>query len=182
MQFLVLIFSVDVLRKSSDAFPLSPYFNLLHIMTTAKHTAPSPARSKRQTRDRDRDFLKDCESVLCRYARLGRSATPRRVVEEVLACRAPYYYVSLDHALSVVSHLLCNRVMHRPHKTPCARNMWKEITLKVKEIFDATPGVTLTDCVSQVLIKGDASSYFITRPYALRIYRNYLRLKLSRHE
>ena len=129
-------------------------------------------RRRSLTRRRDAHFAKACEAVIERYRRLGREVSDRIVVEEVLRSKAPEYYISLDHCLDTIGRLLAARRPKSPVRSTLRRALWDELVERVKTEANRRRRASLTQCVARVLARGEASGYFISTEYALRIFHN----------
>ena len=100
----------------------------------------------------------------------GRVITLDEAVGEVIDGAAPAYFVEFDSAyeriLDYVKTGSSTKVVN-----PLKRAMYAEITRKCLAILARRPYLSISDVLARVLTAETASSFFITKAYALRRLR-----------
>lgn len=133
---------------------------------------PNPITAQNR-RLRQSHFFDRCRQISRRAIADGTTLSARQIVDLALKSPAPSYYVEYTYALRQLSrpHPLDN------HGTSPRNLMWSEIRHRVNSRRQKHPHLSLGQALSLTLAEGNASSFFISPPYALRLYYRLLHQK-----
>lgn len=124
---------------------------------------------------KEHDFVKACMEVLKRPEVIVKRLSASEIVELALKMNAPDYYVSYSHASARIQAM-----MKHPHKRVDSEGkplhqLWQEIFEKSSAILNSRRWISLDRAVAIVLERGNASSFFLSKSAAMRIFRKYFR-------
>lgn len=124
------------------------------------------------TEQRNREFMRAVRREKQQRYERGEAVTVEGVIRAVLEQEAPGYYVSYRYARRAVGDLISRGVIERYSgklRRHSRRDMMIEIGRKCKGIMERR-GVRLGEALTEVLVGGRASSFFMTRAYAKQLY------------
>lgn len=122
---------------------------------------------------RQSQFFQLCRQISRRSIADGTKLSARQIVDIALKSPAPSYYVEYTYALRRLS-----RPLPTGTRCPSPRNlMWNEISRRVNNRRQNRPNLSLGQALSLILAEGNASSFFISPAYALRLYYRLLSQK-----
>lgn len=123
------------------------------------------------TRRKESDFVEVCRRIIKKPRDIRQVLTANEVIDLALKSRAPGYYVSALHAAAKVNAMV-NHPADGDTLSP-ARKKWQEIMSRAEMIVDNRPWLTLEKAVALVVEQGNASSFFMSRSTAQKIFRRH---------
>jgi hypothetical protein len=113
---------------------------------------------------RDREFLAECRRLRDAAAARRENPTNSQIVGQAILARPSCYHVSYDYALSAIYRHRAGQ--RQPRGT--RRLMWDELQAKVAAKTNSRRNIG--QALADVLASSRPSRFFISQPYALRLY------------
>lgn len=121
---------------------------------------------------RNADFIREIARQKATSIAAGEPVTDRLLAERAAQSEAPGYYIEFDYAYRAVCRFIAARRLGGApaRRLTSRREMLREIALRVCAILDRDPRCSIRQAVTSVMTSGRASSFFMSRRYALRLY------------
>lgn len=118
--------------------------------------------------------MRECRRQKRLAVERGELPTIDDIISRVISSPAPAYYLSFSYAYRHIS--ACNKRLAESGSIgesadkATRRRMILELAAKSKALTERYPRLTLSDAVARVLAGEQASSFFLTQQYGVRLY------------
>lgn len=124
---------------------------------------------------RDADFVARALLNIEREHRRGVEPGLRRIAVLTIFGGAGAYYISFGHAYNAVLRWLALTPDRRPDPSVASARQLRVIHLgqRVQSMIAETPGLSVTEALTQVFMAGGAPRFYLSIPRGMRILRRY---------
>ncbi|GFI14597.1 hypothetical protein IMSAGC008_02157 [Muribaculaceae bacterium] len=130
------------------------------------------------TKERNRDFIEVCLSIIRREQRSGKSPSLAAVVAEALSRSPRCHYVAYDRA-SEILHMLERSGSAGIATSNLQRVRWLELYSQVREAIDGPRKLSFDKALSFVLAFRRPSRFYIHPARAIRLLRPYIEYRIA---